>query len=294
MPELPEVQTIVNDLKSAGLIGATITGAQVFWPRTIAELSPTIFCRRLKQQALTDIRRRGKYIVFNLSGKNHLLIHLRMTGRLQWVTTGQPRSKHEHVILKFQNRQQLRFHDTRKFGRFYLVQDPQTILNKLGPEPLASNFTAKVMTERINSRKRLLKPLLLDQSFIAGLGNIYVDEALWQAGIHPRRIASSLSKTEIKALHRAVIKVLQRGLQNLGTTLGSGKSTFYSIAKNKGRNRDQLMVFRRTGSPCHRCNSIIQRIVVGQRSTHICAECQKEEAYAKRPLLSNSCVRLRF
>lgn len=278
MPELPEVQTVVNDLKSAGLVGATITGAQVFWPRTISGLSPTIFCRRLKQQTLTAIGRRGKYIVFNLSGKDHLLIHLRMTGRLHWIAADQPRSKHEHVILKFQN-QQLRFHDTRKFGRFYLVQDPQTILNKLGPEPLASNFTAKVMTERINSRKRLLKPLLLDQSFIAGLGNIYVDEALWEAGIHPRRMASSLSKAETKTLHRAIIKVLQRGLRNFGTTLGSGKSTFYSIARNRGRNRDQLMVFRRTGSPCPRCNSIIERIVVGQRSTHICRKCQKEKKW---------------
>ena len=282
MPELPEVQTVVNDLKSAGLIGATIIGAQVFWPRTISGLSPTIFCRRLKQQALTDIRRRGKYIVFNLSGKDHMLIHLRMTGRLHWVTAGQPRSKHEHVILKFQNQQQLRFHDTRKFGRLYLVQDPQAILNKLGPEPLASNFTAQVMTERINSRKRLLKPLLLDQSFIAGLGNIYVDEALWEAGIHPRRIGSSLSKTETRLLHSAIIKVLQRGLQNLGTTLGSGKPNFYSIAQNKGRNRDQLMVFRRTGFPCPRCHSIVERIVVGQRSTHICPECQKEKNWRKK------------
>jgi formamidopyrimidine-DNA glycosylase len=277
MPELPEVQTVVNDLKTAGLIGATITGVQVFWARTISGLSPAVFCRRLKQKKLTDIWRRGKYIVLNLSGKNHMLIHLRMTGRLHWVDAGQPRSKHEHVILKFQNRQQLRFHDTRKFGRFFLVRDPQNILNKLGPEPLDSDFTAKAMVERINSRKRLLKLLLLDQSFIAGLGNIYVDEALWEAGIHPRRIASSLSRAEIKALHRGVVKVLHLGLRNLGTTLGSGKPNFYSIARNKGRNRDQLMVFRRTGSPCPRCSSIIERIVVGQRSTHICPECQKEE-----------------
>jgi len=277
MPELPEVQTVVNDLKSSGIIGATITGVQVFWPRTISKLSSATFRRRLKQQTLTDVGRRGKYIVIHLSGKDHLLIHLRMTGRLHLVAVGQPRSKHEHVILKFENQPQLRFHDTRKFGRFYLVHDIETILGRLGPEPLAPDFTTKILAARIRPRRRILKPLLLDQSFIAGLGNIYVDEALWEAGIHPCRIASSLTNAEVKSLHGAIVKVLRRGLQNFGTTLGSGQPNFYSIAKNKGRNRDQLMVFRRTGSPCPRCNSIVERIVVGQRSTHICPKCQKEE-----------------
>ena len=120
----------------------------------------------------------------------------------------------------------------------------------------------------------MLKPLLLDQSFIAGLGNIYVDEALWEAEIHPCRMASSLSKVEIKALHRAIRKVLKQGLKNLGTTLGEGQPNFYSVAKIKGRNRDQLKVFRRTDLPCQRCSSIIERMVVGQRGTHICPQCQ--------------------
>lgn len=276
MPELPEVQTVVNDLKSAGLINAAIIDAQVFWPRSISKLSPAAFRRRLKQKTLTDIRRRGKYIVIHLSGNNHLLIHLRMTGRLHLVAADQPRSKHEHVILKFKNQPQLRFHDTRKFGRFYLVDDTETILGHLGPEPLAPDFTVKYLAARMDTRRRLLKPLLLDQAFIAGLGNIYADEALWDAKIHPRRIANTLTKTEISALHGAIVKVLKRGLRNLGTTLGSGKPNFYSIAKNKGRNRDQLMVFRRTGFPCPRCDSIVERIIVGQRSTHFCPKCQKE------------------
>jgi len=275
MPELPEVQTIVNELRSDGLIGATITAAQVFWPRSISETSPSVFRRRIKQQTVTDIWRRGKYIVFKLSGKNHLLIHLRMTGRLHWVVPDQPRSKHEHVILSFHNERQLRFHDTRKFGRFYLVPDLETIVGHLGLEPLAPNFTANVLTERILSRQRMLKPLLLDQSFIAELGNIYADEALWEANLHPRRIASTLSGFEVRSLHRAISKVLKQGLKNFGTTLGTGETTFYSTAKNKGRNRDRLSVFRRTGQPCRRCSSIIERIVVGQRSTHICPECQQ-------------------
>ncbi len=276
MPELPEVQTVVNDLKAAGLVGTVISGAQVFWSRTIADPSSNIFCRRIKQKKVTDIRRRGKYIVFDLSGPDHLLIHLRMTGRLHRVAPNQPRSKHEHVILHFKNQYQLRFHDTRKFGRFYLVRDPELIIGHLGPEPLEPSFTARVLADRLSSRQRILKPLLLDQSFIAGLGNIYVDEALWDAEIHPCRRAASLSKVEIKALHRAIRKVLKQGLKNLGTTLGTGQPNFYSVAKRKGRNRDQLEVFRRTDLPCRRCSSIIERMVVGQRGTHICPQCQKE------------------
>ena len=275
MPELPEVQTIVDDLKSAGFIGAAITGAQVFWTRTISGLSAATFCRRINKQTLTNIRRRGKFIVFDLSGHDHLLIHLRMTGRLLWAAPEQARSKHEHVILTFQNQRQLRFHDTRKFGRFYLVQDAETILGRLGPEPLAPEFTVRVFSRLLGPRQGRLKPLLLNQSFIAGLGNIYADEALWEAKIHPLRSASSLSGAETKALHQAVRNVLKRGLKNLGTTLGAGQSNFYSIARNKGRNRDQLMVFRRTDLPCLRCKTLIERIVVAQRSTHVCPKCQK-------------------
>jgi formamidopyrimidine-DNA glycosylase len=169
----------------------------------------------------------------------------------------------------------LRFHDPRKFGRLHLVKDPERILDRLGAEPLASEFTAKSLAERLMPRKRLLKPLLLDQAFIAGIGNIYVDEALWEAKLHPRRIAASLSMPEIKALHRAIPKVLKRGLKNLGTSLGSGETNFYSVARHRGRNKEQLKVFRRTGLSCPRCRTPIERIIVGQRSTHICAKCQK-------------------
>jgi formamidopyrimidine-DNA glycosylase len=275
MPELPEVQTIVEDLKSTGIIGATVTDAQVFWSRTIAGLTPETFCLRIKRQTVTNVRRRGKFIVFDFLGANHLLIHLRMTGRLLWTVSGQNRSKHEHVILNFGNQRQLRFHDTRKFGRFYLVKNPEIILGRLGPEPLAPEFTLEVFSKHLIRRQRQIKPLLLDQSFIAGLGNIYTDEALWTAKIHPSRVASSLSKAETRALYRSIAKVLQRGLKNLGTTLGTGASNFYSIARNQGRNRDQLMVFRRTDLPCPRCKTPVERIVVGQRSTHICPRCQK-------------------
>ncbi len=275
MPELPEVQTIVNDLNGAKLIGITISGARVFWPRTVAEPSPRLFCRRIKGQQFTEIRRRGKYLVFEVTDGHTMLLHLRMSGRLHLVSADIPRNKHEHVILSFDDGRHLRFHDTRKFGRLHLLKDPKRILDRLGPEPLASGFTVKTLAERLKHRKRLLKPLLLDQTFIAGLGNIYVDEALWEAKLHPCRLAASLSTSEIKVLHRAIPRVLKRGLKNLGTSLGTGKGNFYSVGNRRGRNKDLLKVFRRTDLPCARCKSSIERIIVGQRSTHICRNCQK-------------------
>jgi formamidopyrimidine-DNA glycosylase len=274
MPELPEVQTIVNDLKAAGIEGTTIKSARVFWSRTIAEPSAKDFGGRIKGQKISTIRRRGKFIVFGFKNGDHLLVHLRMSGRLHLVTAECSRKKHEHVILNFIDGRQLRFHDTRKFGRMYLIREAEKILGRLGTEPLAIEFTRKNLAHRLSSRKRRLKPLLLDQTFIAGMGNIYVDEALWESKIHPSRIASSLSATEIRALHQAIPRVLNRGLKNLGTSLGTGKTNFYSIARHQGRNRDELRVFRRTGLPCPRCRKKIRRIIVGQRSTHICPKCQ--------------------
>jgi formamidopyrimidine-DNA glycosylase len=171
----------------------------------------------------------------------------------------------------------LRYQDTRKFGRFCLTSNPQEILGKLGPEPLSDGFTVDCFHAMLQARKRLIKPLLLDQGFIAGLGNIYVDEALWKASVHPLRVSSSLSKKEVAALHHAISLVLKKGLANLGTTLGSGAGNFYSVAGRKGRNADKLFVFRRTGEACTRCRTPIQRIIVGQRSTHICPHCQRRQ-----------------
>jgi formamidopyrimidine-DNA glycosylase len=274
MPELPEVQTIVNDLNAAGLVGQTIQAARVFWARTIAQPSAKTFCNHIRGRTIAGIRRRGKFIIFDLQNNGYLLMHLRMSGRVHLATAKQIRKKHEHVLLNLNGGQQLRFHDTRKFGRLYLTSDADPILGRLGPEPLSRGFTHQKLVQRLKTRKRMLKPLLLDQTFIAGLGNIYVDEALWESKIHPCRTAASLSETEIRALHRAIPRVLKRGLKNLGTSLGTGKTNFYSVAKHQGRNRDQLNVFRRTGKPCPRCGKTVERIIVGQRSTHICPRCQ--------------------
>lgn len=275
MPELPEVQTIVDDLNSADIIGVPISGARVFWKPTIAEPSVALFCKRIKGRKFSAIRRRGKYLVFESDNEFTMLLHLRMSGRLHLVPVDAPRVKHEHVAITFNSKIQLRFHDTRKFGRIHLIKDPERILSRLGPEPLEKSFTAKALAERIRQHKRMLKPLLLDQNFVAGLGNIYVDEALWDAKLHPNRIAATLTMNEIKALHRSIPRVLKRGLKNLGTSLGTGETNFYSVARHRGRNKDKLNVFRRTDLPCPRCKNTIERIIVGQRSTHICSTCQK-------------------
>lgn len=276
MPELPEVQTIVNDLIEAGLLHARIISVKVDWSRSIAGLSPQEFMRRLKGSRIENIRRRAKYIIFDLGENNGaLLVHLRMSGRLRLAHASENRDKHEHVSIAFSESRELRLHDTRKFARLYLCTTAEEITGDLGPEPLGPDFKLAGFISMLGSRARMLKPLLLDQRFIAGLGNIYVDEALWKAGLHPCRRACTLTHAECKRLFIAIPRVLKRGLANMGTTLGTGEANFYSVAGRRGGNRSQLRVFRRTGLPCPRCNEPIERIIVGQRSTHICRFCQR-------------------
>lgn len=275
MPELPEVQTIVNVLISSGLPGTRIIDVSVRWPKTIATSSPAAFCRLMAGKAVLSIRRRAKYIIFDLSGGYHLFIHLRMTGRLALTVAPRFEEPHVHVLLNLENNRSLIFHDTRKFGRFYLVTNPDDIIGKLGPEPLDSSFTAKFLAKILAKRHRQIKPLLLDQRFLSGLGNIYVDEALWAAKIHPVQSADKLTWNKIQALHRAIRSVLRRGIRNAGTSLGQGKGNFISPKNERGRNKNDLMVFHRTGHPCKRCGQKIEKILVGQRSTHICTHCQR-------------------
>ena len=275
MPELPEVQTIVNDLVANDVINRTIVGVEVFWPKTIGDMKTETFRKKVSGQTIQNIRRRAKYIIFDFAAQWHLLVHLRMSGRLYLTPNSLKQDKHEHVILHLNDNSDLRFHDTRKFGRMILTEIPESILGKLGPEPLSNDFSAKQFKTMLKSRHRQLKPLLLDQTFIAGLGNIYVDEALWEARLHPQRIASSLSTKKVNDLYHAIRKVLQQGIDNQGTSLGDGKSNFVSAKRRQGNNAKNLMVFRRTNRECPRCGSMIKRIVVGQRSTHICPRCQK-------------------
>jgi formamidopyrimidine-DNA glycosylase len=274
MPELPEVQTVVDDLIAAGLTGKRILSAAVYWKKTIATSVPGKFCQSIHGRKILRIYRRAKYIVMDLDRGLFLAIHLRMSGRLKLRSGPIAADKHIHVVLNLGDGRSLQFHDTRKFGRFYLVGSLDRLFASLGPEPLAKAFDVCAFAKRMAGKRRQIKPLLLDQSFLAGLGNIYVDESLWTAGIHPLRRADTLQQQEIKDLHRAIRKVLKKGLRNAGTTLGWGLNNFSSIGETRGRNASELHVFRRTGSPCARCRGPIERIMVGQRATHYCPKCQ--------------------
>ena len=274
VPELPEVQTIVNDLIGTGIVGQKIIDVSVFWPATIAMPSQSDFVRQLRGQPINAVYRRGKFIVFQLTGPRILAVHLRMTGRFFLAEGRALRLPHVHVVMTLCGGRILCFHDTRKFGRFYLIDDPEQFLGALGSEPLSRGFTAQKLADALAGRKRQIKPLLLDQTFIAGLGNIYVDEALWAARIHPLRRSDALTMPEVRDLHAAIRRVLRQGLKNRGTTLGTGQGNFASLGTARGANARLLKVFRRTGQPCHRCGQAVERIIVGQRSTHLCKGCQ--------------------
>ena len=274
MPELPEVETVVRDLCQADVVGRTITGTRISWPRTIEGMAQSTFCDRLCGCRILDIQRRAKYIVIPISSRQWLLIHLRMTGRLHLEASRVPVALHERVALQLDDGRELRFIDTRKFGRWILTENVASVLGVLGPEPLAPDFRVKHLAHILHAHQRMLKPMLLDQHIIAGLGNIYVDEALWEAGLHPCRSSKSLSSSDVNRLHRAIRTVLHRGIRSMGTSLGTGKGNFYSVAGRRGRNQDGLRVFRRQGNPCPRCNTQIERLIVAQRSTHLCPTCQ--------------------
>lgn len=277
MPELPEVETVIRDLRAAGIEGALIKNVHVHWPRLVAVPSAGTFVRLLRGVWIQRVSRRGKYIVFRLSDGHWLLMHLRMTGQLSFVAPDTPLGSHQHARLMFGDGKELRYHDPRKFGRWYLLRDAKTKLDRLGPEPLASTFTLKVFRKALAGRKGMLKPLMLNQRVLAGLGNIYVDESLWEARLHPQQSYAKLTAEEQARLYRAVRRVLRRGVAAMGTTLGKGSTNFYSVSGRRGRNQDGLRVFRRHTMPCPRCSTRIIRIIVSQRSTHLCPQCQRME-----------------
>jgi formamidopyrimidine-DNA glycosylase len=289
MPELPEVETVVRDLRRAGIGGRTFRKIEVFWHRSVAPLTPAQFIARLQDQSVTAIERRAKFIILHLSGGSDLLVHLRMTGQFHWATSDTPPTSHDRIVLTLDDGRRLCYSDTRKFGRWLIVPNAQAHLAHLGPEPLLRSFSLAVFSERLARFKRRLKPLLLDQRCVAGLGNIYVDEALWTAHLHPERLSQSLSAPEIRALHAAIRSVLRQGVRNRGTSLGDGKTNYNRLDGQRGRNQGILNVFRRTHAPCPACATPIQRMLVGQRSTHFCPHCQPEMHGSQGRSPSNRC-----
>ena len=270
MPELPEVENYRRDLQ-AMLAGRRITSVFVDWPNQVG--TPTIdeLAGRLPGQAIESVGRRGKYLLFRLSGVDTLLIHLKMSGRLHVVPASAPPDHHAHVVFRLDAGDELRFHDPRKFGRVYLVRDTDEVLGKLGPEPLDDNFTTEQFAAMLATRRGRIKPLLLNQAFLAGLGNIYADEALHLAGLHPLRTASTLTLDEVERLHAAIQSTLRNAIQHRGTSFDG----FFLDARGEpGAYQARLRVYGRAGEPCRRCGTLIERIVVGQRGTHLCPVCQ--------------------
>jgi formamidopyrimidine-DNA glycosylase len=264
MPELPEVETVTRGLRSP-LVGRIITGVTVLWPNSIKTPLEELKSR-LPGQRIEAITRRGKYLQFHLSGGDTLFLHLKMSGDLLVEPADEPADPHVRTIFHLDNRHQLRFNDTRKFGRVYLVDDPAKVVGKLGPEPLPDDFTVDNFKALFWRRTGRLKPLLLNQEFIAGIGNIYADEACFKAGIDPRRQVDTLSAQELKALYHAIRRVLNAGIMLKGAS--------FDRVYRGGEFQTQFQVYSRAGQPCPNCEAEIQRIVLGGRSTHFCPQCQ--------------------
>ncbi len=272
MPELPEVETIAKNLRegngSPPIPGRRIVSFSTDWPRHVEHPSLRSFNKRIKNREIVDVKRRGKYLVFPLD-RETLLIHLRMSGDLRLAPTQDPKDRFDHTLFNLDNGWDLRFSDARKFGRVGLYADPEVVLGRLGPEPLAPNFTHEQLANMLHARKRLLKPLLLDQSFLAGLGNIYTDEALHQAGLHPLRRSDSLSNAEVKRLWRSIRESLEMGIHHNGASI--------DWVFRGGDFQHHFRVYKQEGEPCFNCGTKIQRTVVGGRGTHFCPHCQPED-----------------
>lgn len=272
MPELPEVETVARGLQR--VVGRRIVGVDVRWERTVAAPDVGAFVERLRGRRILGVGRRGKWLILSLDGGEYLLVHLGMSGNLVHEPTGAQDDPYTRVLVTLGDGGRLAFSDPRKFGRMAVVADPQVALSHLGPEPLVADFTAERLEQMLSGRRGRLKPLLLDQRFLAGLGNIYTDEALWRARIHPLRRASDLDREEVTRLHRAIREVLAEAIAAEGTTLDDAR--YVGPDGRPGGFALRLMAYGQAGQPCARCGTMIKRIVVGGRGTHLCATCQPE------------------
>lgn len=274
MPELPEVETVVRTLNKL-VAGKTIAHVQVLLPRIIQRpAEPEQFSDALMGQTISRIERRGKFIRFLLSDLT-LVSHLRMEGRYGVYQPGEPVEKHTHVIFTFTDGTELRYRDVRQFGTMHIFNQGDEWnappLHKLGLEPLAPDFTLDLFAQRIARKSTKLKPLLLAQETIAGLGNIYVDETLYRARLHPERPANSLSPQELALLHQAIIEVLQEAVDAGGSSIKS----YVNGQGEMGMFQQQLLAYGRKGLPCMRCGDPLEKIRLGGRGTHYCPACQR-------------------
>jgi formamidopyrimidine-DNA glycosylase len=275
VPELPEVETVVRMIRPR-LTGRSIVSCDVRWERTLGGLDERSFARAVVGSRVTRVWRRAKFIVADLEREGRpsgaLVGHLRMTGRMHVEPKGFDPGPYVKVTLGLDDGRTLYFIDVRKFGRLSYAADSGDQLDGLGVEPLSKEFSADWLFPALRAKHRLMKPLLLDQSFIAGLGNIYVDESLHRAGIHPLARSERLTRARAARLHGEIRATLTEAIEREGSSF----DVFYRTPEgNPGSYQDQFKVYGRDGEPCLTCGAIIERLVVGQRGTHVCRRCQK-------------------
>jgi formamidopyrimidine-DNA glycosylase len=266
MPELPEVETIKNELLPY-VIGRRITGVALRWEGIIRSPSANDFIAGVIGQEIRGLTRRGKYLFFHLSGGKVLVMHMKMTGSL---LIGPASDRFTRAIIYLDNGTVLHFRDPRKFGVMWLADDDSEVAARLGPEPLEGDFTSGALVALLKNRKAPVKPVLLDQSVIAGIGNMYADEALFDARIHPLKPAGSLSGDEVKRLHGSIVRVLRKALENKGASVRN----YIRPDGNPGTAHAEFNVAHGVGRDCPNCGTPIERIVVRGRGTYLCPRCQ--------------------
>ena len=271
MPELPEVETVKNEL-TPHIIGHRLTGVTLIWEGILRQPSATELSSRLNGQKITGLARYGKYLVLSLDGDDLLILHMKMSGSLLIGRDSSESPKYTRAIIHLDNGNSIFFRDPRKFGVMWLVKDKNSVVGKLGPEPLEEDFTPRVMAHRLKNRTAPIKALLCDQSFIAGIGNMYADEALFAAGIHPLRPGGSLSRAEIIRLHAAIRQVLRSAISSKGASIVN----YYRPGGEPGTAHFDFKVAHRRGKSCPGCGTPLQRITVRKRGTYFCPRCQPE------------------
>lgn len=268
MPELPEIETIRTSLEIN--IGARITCVEV--NRADIVKREDFPAQELCGQTITEIRRRGKYLVVELGNGSCLVVHLGMSGRFYMLPEEEEvQAPHVHFILHLDNGTKLLYQDARRFGGIRFCSDTVSLFAHMGVEPLARQFTASYLTKICKNRQAAIKTLLLNQSLISGIGNIYADESLFMAGIRGHRPAGSLDIAETKRLHRAIIKVLRKSIKERGTTFRDFRDGY----NQRGNFQNSLQVYGKTNLPCTICGGVIKKEIIGGRSSHYCEFCQK-------------------
>ncbi len=278
MPELPEVETIKTELYPY-VVGRRITGVHLRWDGIVKQPAPEEFVSRVKGRKITDLTRRGKYLFFHLDdGAGVLVMHMKMTGSL---IVNPENDRFTRAALDLDDGSVLHFWDPRKFGRMWLDGDESPVRRQLGPEPLDEDFTAETLISILKGRKAPVKPTILDQKYIAGIGNMYADEALFDAKIHPETVAGDLTRAEATRLYRSIVKVLQKALVLKGASIRN----YIRPDGGAGTAHDEFNVAHGTGKDCPRCGGPIERIVVRGRGTYYCPRCQKKKRQppASRP-----------